>query len=113
MLYSNHNRFDSNCYNYVYEKNKNFCSGYFPSFIILPIKKFNLISQNNQINNISNNYYIKINEGKYLKQVTNPNSKYDLNYLNNMRSKCQGIINKHLITKKNREQIKLLILYYL
>ena len=69
-LYSDlniNNNLSNNCYNYVYEKNKNLCSGYFPSFITLSDPKYDLISQNNLPNNISNNYYLKIKNGKYLK----------------------------------------------
>ena len=82
-------------------KNINFCLGYFPSFINLSDSKYDLISQNNHISNISDNYYIKIKDKKYLKQVTNSNSKYNLNYLNNIRSKCQSIINKHINNSQN------------
>ena len=95
-LYSDSVIFGNKCYNYVYEENKHFCSGYFPSFITLADTKYDLISQNNNINNISNNYYLKTKGGKYLKQVTNNKSKYNLEYINNLRNTCQGIMNKNL-----------------
>ena len=98
-LYSDSTVFSNKCYNYAYERNKNFCSGYFPSFITLTNSKLDLISKNNNINNISDNYYLKTKNGKYLKQVTNNKSKYNLDYINHLRSNCQEIINKNISSK--------------
>ena len=81
-------------YNYI-EENKDFCSGYFPSFITISNPKYDLISQNNLPSNIFNNYYLKTKNGQYLKQVTNEHSRYNLNYHNNMKGKYQSIRNKH------------------
>ena len=67
----------NDCNYYVYEKNKNFCSGYFPSFITINDLKYNLISQNNYPINITDNYYLKTQNNKYLKQVINKHSKYN------------------------------------
>ena len=76
-------------------ENKDFCSGYFTSFITVSNPKYDLISQNNLPSNIINNYYLKTKNGQYLKQVTNEHSRYNLNYHNNMKVKYQSIRNKH------------------
>ena len=44
---------------YMYDKNKNFCSGYFPSFITLDDDKHYQISNNTSLDNIKDNYYLK------------------------------------------------------
>ena len=78
----------------MYEKNKNFCSGYFPSFITINDLKYTLISQNNHPSNISDNYYLKTQNNKYLKQVINKHSKYNLEYIIDLKNRCQDTINK-------------------
>ena len=98
-IYSDSISLNDKCYNYEYMRNKNFCSGYFPSFITLHDPKLNQISKNNNINNISDNYYLKIKYGMYLKQVTNSNSKYNLNYINGLKSDYQEIINNNTESK--------------
>ena len=70
---------------YVFNKNYNFCSGYFPSFITLDCNKYNLISQDTSLKNIKDNYYLKVKDNKYLKQVVNKNGKYNYDYFNNMK----------------------------
>ena len=50
MLNNNVNLLNKNYY--VWNKNINFCSGYFPSFITLDCNKLNLISQNTNLKNI-------------------------------------------------------------
>ena len=102
---NNNDVFDSNVLNdinsnneYSYDcirENKHFCSGYFPSFITISNPKYDLISQNSHSGNISNNYYLKIKNGRYLKQISNENSKYNIGYQNNMKAICQSIKNKH------------------
>ena len=84
---------NNDCNYYVYEKNKNFCSGYFPSFITLDDNKYNLISQNTNLDNIKDNCYLKTKDNMYLKQIVNKNSRYNLEYLNNLRNACQDIFN--------------------
>ena len=74
---------------YVFNKNINFCSGYFPSYISLNCNKLNLISQDSSLKNIKNNYYIKVKDKKYLKQVVNRNGKYNFSYFNGMKEYYQ------------------------
>ena len=73
----------------MYEKNKNFCSGYFPSFITLDNEKYNMISLNINPDNIFDNYYLKTKGNKYIKQIINNKSKYNFEYFNYLRSNCQ------------------------
>ena len=74
---------------YMYDKNKNFCSGYFPSFITLDNDKYNMISQNTNPENIFNNYYLKTKGNMYVKQIINKNSRYNSEYFNTLRGNCQ------------------------
>ena len=74
---------------YMFERNKNFCSGYFPSFITLDIDKYNIISQNTNPENINNNYYLKTRDNMYVKQIINKNSKYNFEYFSNLRNNYQ------------------------
>ena len=74
---------------YLYDKNKNFCSGYFPDFITLDIDKYNKISQNTNPENIFNNHYLKTKGNMYVKQIINKNSRYNFEYFNNLRSNYQ------------------------
>ena len=92
-MLNNDSYFSDNKY-YVYNKNINFCSGYFPSFITLDCNKLNLISQDNSLKNIKDNYYLKVKDNKYLKQVVNSTGKYNYNYLNDMKEIYQ-ICNIH------------------
>ena len=88
LLYTNNisDELNNDCNYYVFEKNKNFCSGYFPSFITLDDNKYNLISQNTNSDNIKDNYYLKTKNNMYLKQVVNKNSRYNLEYLSKISS---------------------------
>ena len=65
---------------YMYKKNKNFCSGYFPDFITLDDPMHYQISNNNK----HSSYYLKIQKGKYLKYLSNKYSKYNNAYFNEM-----------------------------
>ena len=81
---------DSNCM--LYTNKYNFCSGYFPDFILSPtinnadFKDF--YPKNNFNNSFSNgspdfsypSYYPHFKEGKYSKQISNANSKYNNSY---------------------------------
>ena len=77
------------CNYYMYERKKKNCSGYFPSFITLDDDKYNLISQNTNLDNIKNNYYLKIKGNMYLKQIVNKNSRYNFEYFNNLKDAYQ------------------------
>ena len=77
----------------MFMKKKKFSSGYFPSFITLDDNKYNLISQNTNPNNIKDNCYLKTKDNIYLKQIVNKNSRYNLEYFNNLRNACQDILN--------------------
>ena len=89
------NNYSYNCI----KENKDFCSGYFPSFITISNPKYDLISQNSHSGNIFKNYYLKTKNGQYLKQITNEHSRYNIDYHNNMKVKYQSIKNRHF--KKN------------
>ena len=65
---------DINC---MYINKYNFCSGYFPEFITLDD---NVAYDFSKINNDPNYYYLYTKNNKYLKQVSNYNSKYDGEY---------------------------------
>ena len=82
-------------YKYI-EENKDFCSGYFPSFITISNPKYDLISQNNLPSNIFKIYYLKTKNGQYLKQISNEHSRYNIGYHNNMKAKYQSIKNRHI-----------------
>merc|ERR1712055_150816 len=87
---------------YSYEEmreNKHFCSGYFPSFITIHNPIYDTLSHNNPSGNISNKYYLKIKNGRYLKQISNENSKYNIEYENNMKARRQSIKDKHFKNK--------------
>ena len=75
----NSNCLDNNNY-FMYNKNKNFCSGYFPDFITLDDTSYYQLSNGNN----SNFYYLYIKNGKYLKYLSNKNSKYNNQYFNDM-----------------------------
>ena len=66
---------------YVYVNKYNMCSGYLPDFITLDKKSFN------EMFNINNSprYYPYTMNGKYLKQISNFNSKYNSNYFSKMK----------------------------
>ena len=74
---------------YVYNKNVNVCSGYFPSPIPLDYNNLESIPQNNDIKNINNNSYLRVKNKKYLKQMVNKNSKYNFSYFNDMKEDFQ------------------------
>ena len=65
---------------FMYKQNKNFCSGYFPDFITLHDPMYYQLS-NSQNHNF---YFLKIQNGKYLKYLSNRQSRYDNAYFNNM-----------------------------
>ena len=105
--YMNNDLINSNNY-YMYEKNKKFCSGYFPSFITLDDDKYYQISNNTNPDNIKNNYYLKIKNNKYLKQLVNKNSKYNYEYFNNLKD-AYRISKKHstkLVDTLNPTQVQ-------
>ena len=78
---SNRGDCDDNNINYMYTNKYNFCSGYFPEFITLD----NDVAYNfSKMNNYSNYYYLYTNNNKYLKQLSNCNSRYDGKYFNDM-----------------------------
>ena len=87
FIHNKNNLFDKTYY--MYEKNKNFCSGYFPSFITLDNEKYNMISLNTNPDNIFDNYYLKTKGNKYVKQIINDKSKYNFEYFNYLRGNCQ------------------------
>ena len=65
---------DNKCINnnnyFLYERNKNFCSGYFPDFITLDDEFYYHMS-----NNINHNYYyLRVKNNKYLKYLSNNRS---------------------------------------
>ena len=70
---------DNNNY-FMYSNNKNFCSGYFPDFITLDDPFYYQISNSNKYNF----YYLNVKNGKYLKYLSNKDSKYNNHYFNNM-----------------------------
>ena len=72
--YINNNNF------YMYKRNKDFCSGYFPDFITLHDPMYYQLSNSNN----HNFYYLKIQNGKYLKYLSNKTSKYDNLYFDNI-----------------------------
>ena len=83
---------------YMYDRNKKFCSGYFPSFITLDDDKHYQISNNTSLDNIKNNYYLKIKNNKYLKQLVNKKSRYNYEYFNNLK-------NAYRISKKHSTKL--------
>ena len=76
------NKCTTNNNNYfMYERNKNFCSGYFPDFITLDDEFYYHLS-----NNINHNYYyLKVKNNKYLKYLSNNSSKYNNEYFDNLK----------------------------
>ena len=75
----NSNCIDDNNY-FLYNKNKNFCSGYFPDFITLNDNSYYQLSNENN----HNFYYLYVKDGKYLKYLSNINSKYNNQYFKDM-----------------------------
>ena len=65
MLIDNIYLNNNNCY--MYKNNKNFCSGYFPDFITLNDPMYYQLSNNNN----HKFYYLKTQNGKYLKYLSN------------------------------------------
>ena len=111
----------SNNYNsFMYNNKFNFCSGYFPEFILLPHVDRQLDSKDtfidcknskykNDDSNLYLNYFPKFCDGKYTKQLSNANSKYNNYYFHKMKpiykickklwkpqkySPCYGIVAK-------------------
>ena len=86
------NNYDS----FMYTNKINFCSGYFPEFILLPHVDRQLDSKDtfidcknskykNDDNNLYLNYFPKFCDGKYTKQLSNANSKYNNYYFHKMK----------------------------
>ena len=77
--------FDSNTYNiddhkiFMYNNKYNFCSGYFPDFIFIPH-----VFDKSFIDTINPRYYPHICNGKYTKQISNANSRYNIKYFSKM-----------------------------
>ena len=67
--------------NFMYTNKYNFCSGYFPEFITLNDNLSYNLSENNSDFNY---YYLYTKNGKYLKQLSNCNSRYDGKYFKEM-----------------------------
>ena len=99
--------FEKNCVNYwcdlfdeciciLFTNKYNFCSGYFPDFIsTLPINNddfkyfypkdnFKYSFSDGTIDFSYPNYYPQFNKGKYSKQISNVNSKYNNSYFYKM-----------------------------
>ena len=76
----NNNKSLNNNNHFLYKRNKDFCSGYFPNFITLDDDMYYHLS--NSINH--NFYYLRIYNGKYLKYLSNNNSKYNNQYFDNL-----------------------------
>ena len=76
---------------YMYSNKHNFCSGYSPDFITLDsIDGYNFSKGSDY-----SHYYLYVNNNMYLKPLSNPVSKYDNNYFDNLRhaykiSRSQG-----------------------
>ena len=66
---------------YLYNRNKDFSSGYFPDFITLHDPIYYQLSNSTR----HNFYYLKINNGKYLKYLSNRTSKYNNIYFDNLK----------------------------
>ena len=77
----------------MYENKYNMCTGYFPEFILDPyLDNFNFNNDNDVLTNGSpnlsndiNNYYPHFKDGKYSKQISNANSKYNNSYFLKMK----------------------------
>ena len=67
---------------YMYNRNKNFSSGYFPDFITLHDPIYYQIA-NNEYNSF---YHIKIKDEKYVKHLSNRSSRYNNAYFDNLKT---------------------------
>ena len=74
------NKYINNNNYFMYKRNKDFCSGYFPDFITLDDPMYYQLSNSNN----HNFYYLKIHNGKYLKYLSNKSSKYNNLYFDNL-----------------------------
>ena len=82
---------------YMYNNKYNFCAGYFPEFILSPYVDRQLGIESTFINDVNLkcmtdnvdlnlDYYPEFFDGKYTKQLSNINSKYDNHYFYRMNS---------------------------
>ena len=95
----------SNTNFYMYKRNKNFCSGYFPDFITLHDPMYYQLSNSHN----HNFYYLKIQNGKYLKHLSNKSSRYDNSYFDNMSDAyriSKKYSNKSLISNNPKITLK-------
>merc|ERR1712121_616179 len=69
--------FKDDANNYVYENKINFCSGYFPDYILYPCVNIDNVDPDLRI---FLDYYPTFSEGKYTKQISNKYSRYNKQY---------------------------------
>merc|ERR1712121_534528 len=69
--------FKDDAINYVYENKINFCSGYFPDYILYPCVNIDNVDPDLRI---FLDYYPTFSEGKYTKQISNKYSRYNKQY---------------------------------
>ena len=104
--FNNYMNVDNKCINdinyFMYTKNKNFCSGYFPDFITLNDNSYYQLSNGNN----HNFYYLYVKDKKYLKYLSNLNSKYNNKYFKDMNY-AYRVSKKHswdtVISNNNRK----------
>ena len=106
--FNNYMNVDNKCIDdinyFMYTKNKNFCSGYFPDFITLNDKSYYQLSNGNNYNH----YYLYVKDKKYLKFLSNSNSKYNNKYFKDMNY-AYRVSKKHLwdtVVSKNDKKLK-------
>ena len=101
---------DNKCINnnnyFLFERNKNFCSGYFPNFITLDDELYYHMS-----NNINHNYYyLREKNEKYLKYLSNNKSKYNNEYFDKLKYAYEisntnptKLLDTHKLKKKRKK----------
>merc|ERR1712121_535476 len=78
--------FKDDAINYVYENKINFCSGYFPDYILYPCVNIDNVEPDLRL---FLDYYPTFSEGKYSKQISNKYSRYNKQYFAEQYSICK------------------------
>merc|ERR1712121_629405 len=78
--------FNNNQNNLVYKNKINFCAGYFPDYILYPCVDIDNVEPDLRL---FLDYYPTFSEGKYSRQISNKNSRYNKQYFAEQHSICK------------------------